>query len=344
VFPGGFYDRINPQNQAGIPTPLSASFMTNLHDKTKLGGAPDRPTERMPPSVNKPNVPGRSINAVEEALVHSDDFRLSSVPHYGVPDGSAKDDWATVPDAFRAGEELPPRWEDLFGTLRTGSVDDLVVVGQLGQSLDGRIATANGHSHYINGLPGRAHLHRLRALVDAVVVGVGTAVADDPQLTVRLVNGPHPARVVLDPRGRLPASARLLAQDGVRRIVVTTPQAEHRLCASVEIVAIDAPEGRIAPAAILARLATCGLRRVLVEGGADTVSRFLSAGCLDRLHVMVAPIILGGGRPGLTLQPIERVDQALRPQVRAYPLGEDVLFDCDLSGRRRPLGWANKST
>ena len=93
-----------------------------------------------------------------------------------------------------------------------------MVVAQIGQSLDGRVATETGHSHYINGPAGLAHLHRLRALVDAVVVGVGTALADDPQLTVRRVSGPHPARVVIDARGRLPGGAKLLANDGVRRL------------------------------------------------------------------------------------------------------------------------------
>ena len=78
--------------------------------------------------------------------------------------------------------DLPPPWEDIFGPLRAGSVDDLVVVGQIGQSLDGRIATMSGHSRYINGPAGLAHLHRLRALVDAVIVGVGSALADDPRL------------------------------------------------------------------------------------------------------------------------------------------------------------------
>src|SRR5262245_9085364 len=100
--------------------------------------------------------------------------------------------WAAVPQGFRgATRALPPPWEDIFGPLRRGAVDELVVVGQSGQSIDARIATASGHSHYINGHAGLAHLHRLRALVDAVVIGVGTAIADDPQLTVRRVVGPN---------------------------------------------------------------------------------------------------------------------------------------------------------
>jgi len=230
--------------------------------------------------------------------------------------------------------QLPPPWDTLFEPLRTGTVDELVVIGQLGQSLDGRIATPNGHSQYINGLEGRAHLHRLRALVDGVVVGVSTAIIDDPRLTVRHVSGPHPARIVLDPRGRLPAHARVLANDGVRRIVVTAAGSQPRLPKGVEIVALEAGDGRIAPATVLAALKERGLHGILIEGGADTLSRFVTSGCLDRLHLMVAPIILGGGRPSLELAPIEHCDHALRPPVRTHQLGDDILFDCDLSARR----------
>src|SRR5437899_12340511 len=254
---------------------------------------------------------------------------------------SAKEPWSGIPEAFRAGAILPSPWEELFGPLRTGAVDDLVIVGQTGQSLDGRIATAAGHSHYINGAEGLAHLHRLRALVDAVVVGIGTALADDPQLTVRRVAGPHPVRVVVDPRGRLPASARLLAADGVDRLVVTSQGT--RLPAGVETIALAADNGHIAPSAILAALAERGLRRIMIEGGAATVSRFLAAGCLDRLHIVVAPLILGAGPAAVPLTPVERVEEALRPPVRAQRLGDEVLFDCDLSAQRKPVGRAKRS-
>src|SRR5262249_29254512 len=98
--------------------------------------------------------------------------------------GPAAEAWAAVPGAFRGGATLPPPWDEVFGPLQAGSVDDLVVVGQLGQSIDGRIATNSGHSKYINCEAGLDHLHRLRALMDAVVIGVGTALPDNPQLTV----------------------------------------------------------------------------------------------------------------------------------------------------------------
>ena len=102
----------------------------------------------------------------------------------------ADDGWRDALAAIRAGRPgTLPRWNEIFAPLAASQVDELIVIGQIGQSLDGRAATATGHSHYINGSDGLDHLHRLRALVDAVVVGVGTALADDPQLTVRRIAG-----------------------------------------------------------------------------------------------------------------------------------------------------------
>lgn len=200
---------------------------------------------------------------------------------------------------------------------------------QLGQSLDGRIATPSGHSHYINGTEAITLLHRLRAGVDAVVVGAGTAAADDPQLTVRLVRGPSPARVLIDRRRRAGAALRMLADDGARRIVIGPPLPADP--AGVEYIDLADGTPDVAPAALLAALAERGLPVVLVEGGALTVSRFLAAGALARLVVLVAPLIIGSGPVGLTLPEIERLDGAMRPpaEVTVLPDG-DVVFDCDL--------------
>src|SRR5215470_10861449 len=154
--------------------------------------------------------------------------------------GGGLDPWASIPHQFRqTNRPLPPSWEAMYGPLRAGCVDDLMVVAQLGQSIDGRIATATGHSKYINNAAGLDHLHRLRALVDAVVIGVGTAVCDDPELTVRRVTGPNPARVVIDPPGRLSATARLLRPDGARRIVVLGEQVESCFADDVEILRVS---------------------------------------------------------------------------------------------------------
>jgi diaminohydroxyphosphoribosylaminopyrimidine deaminase/5-amino-6-(5-phosphoribosylamino)uracil reductase len=252
--------------------------------------------------------------------------------------------WSTVPNLFRRSEKpLPQPWDEIFGPLRHGSCDELMVVAQMGQSIDGRIATDGGRGEFINGPPGLDHLHRLRALVDAVVVGVGTAVADNPRLTVRRVAGPQPARVVIDPRGRLPAAARLLTDDGTRRIVVTGADVERPFFPDIEVIRVVLDNGRAQPREILAALRGAGLRRMLIEGGTQTVSGFLAAGCLDRLHIVVAPLLLGSGQSSLTLPPIDCAGDGLRPPVRAHLLEDEVLFDVDLSAQRVAVGRASTS-
>jgi riboflavin-specific deaminase-like protein len=252
--------------------------------------------------------------------------------------------WADVPRLLKDSKNLLPEpWEGIFGPLRSGKIDGLIVVAQCGQSIDARIATESGHSHYVNGPEGLAHLHRLRALVDAVVVGVGTVIADDPQLTVRRVAGDSPARVVIDPNGRIAPSARSLAADGVRRFVLTQAETKIDLPQDIEIVRLPAADGRIAAPDILKALAERGFRRILIEGGANTVSRFLAERCLDRLHVMIAPLIIGAGVSSVNLPPIEQVTEAIRAPISVHRLGDDVLLDCDLSAQRIGIGSAKTS-
>jgi riboflavin-specific deaminase-like protein len=220
------------------------------------------------------------------------------------------------------------------------------VIGQLGQSLDGRIATVSGRSHYITGPEDILRLHRLRALVDAVIVGAETVAQDDPRLTVRDVEGENPVRVVLDPNGRLGQERRVFSDRMTQTFVVRRARADTSPSATPgnglpessnlapeegpEVLALPAGTDGFEPADVLEALRVRGLRRVLVEGGGVTVSRFLEAGLLHRLHLTVAPILIGSGRPGITLPPIETLDQALRARCRHVPLGEDLLFDLDL--------------
>ncbi|WP_423820523.1 RibD family protein [Salinisphaera sp. SPP-AMP-43] len=206
-----------------------------------------------------------------------------------------------------------------------------LVVAQLGQSLDGRIATASGHSYYVTGEASRIHLHRLRALVDAVVVGAGTVAADDPQLTVRHVDGTQPKRVVLDPNARVPADCGLFSDSGpetlhgVREAGRAAPGATPLVLPDVSAAAL--------PSTLLALLAERGLQRVLIEGGGVTISHFINANRVDRLHTVVAPMLIGSGRPGLLLDEIETLDQARRPKTRSFVLGDDRLYDLELNPR-----------
>ena len=214
-----------------------------------------------------------------------------------------------------------------------------LTVAQIGQSLDGRIATESGHSHYVTGPADIRRLHRLRALVDAVVVGAGTIASDDPRLTVRDVEGDNPVRVVLDPDGRLDPNQRVFTDGAARTLIVRRPPdgaagppstAGHVL--NVLMIPVDA-DGRFDPRVVVQALRDLGYRRLLVEGGGITISRFLQVGALDRLHVTVAPLLIGSGRPALTLDPILSLQQALRPPCRHFHLGDDILFDLDLRSR-----------
>jgi diaminohydroxyphosphoribosylaminopyrimidine deaminase/5-amino-6-(5-phosphoribosylamino)uracil reductase len=220
-----------------------------------------------------------------------------------------------------------------FVPFENDALHEAFVVGQLGQSLDGRIATISGESRWISGGAALDHLHRLRARVDAVVVGAGTIVTDDPQLTVRRVAGPSPARVVIDPNGRVGAKGKWLFDDNVRRILVSAGAEAPR---GAELIRLPARRGRIGTADIVAALFVRGLRKILVEGGPRTLAAFIEEGCLDRLHVLVAPVIIGSGRAGLDLPPEPRLAFAQRPKVAAYSLGDgEVLFDCDFAAYRR---------
>jgi len=244
---------------------------------------------------------------------------------------AAREGAAAAPDAGWSPAERAA-WS-LYAPLLAGGPALPFCFAQVGQSLDGRVATPAGDARDVSGPQGLVHLHRCRALVDAVVVGVKTGLADDPRLTVRLVEGRSPARVVIDPRGRLPASAAPLRDDGTRRVVIQA--CRTRRPAGVETVVLPARDGWIAPADIIAAVAGLGLGRLLIEGGGVTIAGFLDAGLLDRLHVGIAPLIIGAGPSGLRTAPIARLADALRPETRVYGLGTDVIFDCALAPRGR---------
>lgn len=208
------------------------------------------------------------------------------------------------------------------------------VVAHLGQSIDGFIATADGDAHGVTGEANIRHLHRMRALSDAVLVGAETVAADNPRLTTRLVAGPNPVRVLLDPQRRLPSDLRVF-QDGEAETLVCCDLARlrpgERRIGQARLLGIPAGADGLDLDVLLSVLAEQGIRRIFIEGGGATVSRFLQAGRLTRLQIAVAPILIGSGRPGVRLPAAAQMADALRPKTRIFQMGEDVLYDFDLS-------------
>ncbi|MFT4102491.1 MAG: RibD family protein [Burkholderiaceae bacterium] len=218
---------------------------------------------------------------------------------------------------------------DLYLPIAAAHLGRPLVVGHLGQSLDGYIATAAGDSCFVTGPANIRHLHRMRALCDAVVIGAGTAAADDPRLTARLASGANPLRVIIDPRGRLDDSLRVFSDGAAPTLRACLPSAGRQAGERVLIVAER--EGRFDLADLLAQLLARGCARIFVEGGGVTVSAFLDAGLLDRLHVAVAALLIGAGRPALRLPGIEPLARCPRPATRVFRMGADILHDCELA-------------
>ena len=208
-----------------------------------------------------------------------------------------------------------------------------ITVGHLGQSLDGFIATHAGDSQYVTGEENIRHLHRMRALCDAVVVGAGTVAADDPQLTTRHVSGPSPVRVVLDPARRLADRYRVFNDDSADTLYVcgrSLARDGETHFGRASLVAVDEREEGIDVAAVLRVLRARGCHRIFVEGGGVTVSMFLEANLLDRLQIAIAPLLIGDGRPAIRLSPRAALSECHRPRYRVFRMGADVLFDCEL--------------
>ena len=207
----------------------------------------------------------------------------------------------------------------------------MTVTLKLATSLDGRIATASGESRWITGEPARQEVHRLRGQHDAVLVGVETALADDPELTVRMpgYNGPQPARVVLDSRHRLSPDCKLGRTAGQvpTSVVATTDPEPHLVDAGVRVLTVRAVgEDRPELKTVVETLAAEGLSRLFVEGGGQVAGSFLRCGLVDAIEWFRAPIVIGGeGRPGVGALAVAGLSDAphfRRTEVRE--VGDDL--------------------
>lgn len=224
---------------------------------------------------------------------------------------------------------------DLYAPLCDAGRSGTFAVGHLAQSLDGRIATNSGVSQWISGPADLLHTHRMRALVDAVIVGANTVLHDDPQLTVRRCAGENPVRVIIDPERRLDGDRRVFTDGASPTLLLVAADCarDGAVPGNAEIVAVPRNGDALDPMEIRCILAQRGLPRLLIEGGGITVSRFLAAGALDRLQITVAPLILGSGRPSVVLPEIIDLQRGLRPRTRRFELGEDIMIECDFSER-----------
>ena len=210
------------------------------------------------------------------------------------------------------------------------------VTVKLAQSLDGRIATASGDSQWISSPSSLKLAHQLRSNHDAIMVGIGTVLADDPRLTVRLVKGRDPLRIIVDSRLRFPADARMLTE-GARHhtLVATTEMADskraselERLGAEVFRVPVTANKSQVDLRALLQEVGRRGIESVMVEGGSGIVTSLFAARLVDRLVVIIAPKIIGKGTEAIADLGIARLQDAITfSEFKTRRLGPDIVFD-----------------
>jgi diaminohydroxyphosphoribosylaminopyrimidine deaminase / 5-amino-6-(5-phosphoribosylamino)uracil reductase len=219
-------------------------------------------------------------------------------------------------------------------TRRTEIVRPTVTVSYA-QTLDGRLATANGSSRWISSPDSLRFAHQLRAEHDAVAVGAGTACNDDPRLTVRLVTGEDPLRVVVDSTLRTPLTAAVLA-DGAAKgtVLAVTDRAPDGRCEeakSLGATVLRLPAnggGRVDLGALLSGLYSLGVRSVMVEGGAALITSFLFERLVDRLAVCVAPKLLGRGIEAVgDLGISDLTDSLILADTSVTPYGVDLVLD-----------------
>lgn len=236
-----------------------------------------------------------------------------------------------------------------FKRIRTGLPE---VTAKFAMSLDGKIATHTGHARWITGSEARHEAHRLRDTHDAILVGIGTVLADDPRLTTRLseaeagIGGPsHPLRVVVDSRARTPLTSAMLQPElPGNTLVVTTDQAPFRAArclqaAGAEVLVLPDCDGRVDLAVLLRELGRRGINSVLVEGGGALLGSLFSAGMLDRVIAFIAPVIVGGeGAPApIGGDGVDTMDEARRlGNVEVRRFGQDLAISGTLSDIYEP--------
>lgn len=218
----------------------------------------------------------------------------------------------------------------LLGAERARRSGGSFVAGHVTQTLDGRIACENGQSQWIGNDADQRHAHRMRALLDGVMVGATTALNDNPKLTVRHVEGRDPRRIVISGRGRALTEGQHLAllQAPGCEVFVDAERETPEVPDHVHVHRVAADDGRFAPQDVLARLRERGIHSIYLEGGSGVLSSFLHARHVDLLQVHIASMVLGSGLPSLRLPEVEHVDDGLHMHMDHAILDGHVLLTC----------------
>ena len=197
-------------------------------------------------------------------------------------------------------------------------------IGQIGQSLDGKIALLNGNSHYINDKNSISYLHSLRSICDAVVVGVNTIRKDDPLLTTRAIKGPSPQRIIIDPSLKLTNKYQVF-KDGMPNIIFTHSKINKKFN-NTQIYKL--PERNFTNL-IYQNINRLGYKLVLVEGGSKTISKFLENRLLNIMQFIIAPTIIGSGINSINIEPITNLKNVIRTKNNIYKFGKEIIVSLE---------------
>ncbi len=208
---------------------------------------------------------------------------------------------------------------------------------KIAQSIDGRVATVTGHSQWISSYKSRVEAHRIRRDNDAVIVGIATVKADDPQLTVRHVRGPNPYRIVLDSRLQIPLHSKLLTDEFVSKTIVATGVTDSPLIEKIKAVGAHVwtieknQDGQISLKHLIEKIGHARMSSVMVEGGAKVITSFLKEKLADRIVVAIAPKIIGKGIDSVSELNILTVDQSVGlKNMTVKKMESDLLVSADL--------------
>lgn len=204
--------------------------------------------------------------------------------------------------------------------------NDNFLIGQIGQSLDGKIALNNGNSHYINEKESILYLHCLRAVCDGVLVGVNTVIKDNPLLTTRKIKGSSPVRLIIDPSLKLSNKYKIFKDDN-QNIIFTNSNKQKKIN---NTLIVKFPKKNFTNN-IFKYLKKTSFKNILVEGGPTTLSNFIEMKLLNYMQFIISPTLIGSGIDSLKLKPITNLKNAIRVENTISKLGKEIVMTLNLN-------------